>query len=56
VNDLEGLSRHAELRRIVVATSGGLIGYPAPAPRVVTADRHYGSVPSIGGLTKKPVA
>jgi len=48
VNDMAGLSRHAHLRRITVATPNGPVSYPAPAPIVVGDDRSYGAVPAIG--------
>ena len=56
VNDLQGLSRHSELRRIQVDTPHGEVAMPAPAARIMSAERRYGSVPSVGGATKKPVA
>jgi crotonobetainyl-CoA:carnitine CoA-transferase CaiB-like acyl-CoA transferase len=47
VNDMEGLSRHSELRRIPVETSGGPVSIPAPAP-VFSAPRVLGAVPALG--------
>jgi len=48
VNDLAALARHPHLRRIVLDTAGGPVSYPAPAPIVVGAPRHYGRAPSLG--------
>ena len=49
VNDMAALSSHPHLRRIAVATPGGPVSYPAPAPIVVGQVRHYGAVPALGG-------
>lgn len=49
INDMEGLSQHAHLRRMVVATSAGPISYPAPAPIVMGEERGPpGAVPRLG--------
>ncbi len=48
VNDTEGLSKHPELRRILVATPSGEVRYPAPAARFAGFERHYGAVPAVG--------
>ncbi|MEO4044858.1 CaiB/BaiF CoA-transferase family protein [Hoeflea sp. CAU 1731] len=48
VNDTEGLSKHPELRRILVKTPSGEARYPAPAARFAGAEREYGPVPAIG--------
>ncbi len=56
VNTMDDLSRHLHLRRITVATPAGDVTYPAPAPIVVGAPRHYGRVPAVGEDTTKPKA
>lgn len=48
VNDMAGLSRHRELKRIEVATPGGPVSVPRPAAVVAGAGREYGPVPGIG--------
>ncbi len=48
VNDTEGLSKHPELRRILVRTPTGDVRYPAPAARFAGSEREYGPVPSVG--------
>lgn len=48
VNDMAGLSGHPHLRRIEVDTPNGPVRYPAPAPVVARAPRHYRGVPSLG--------
>lgn len=49
VNDMDGLSRHAHLRRITVDTPHGPVAFPAPAPVIHGEARHYGPVPALGG-------
>jgi len=56
VNTMDDLSRHPHLRRITVATPAGEVTYPAPAPIVVGAPRHYGRVPAVGEDTAEPKA
>ncbi|MBW8640093.1 CoA transferase [Hoeflea sp. WL0058] len=48
VNDTEGLSKHPELRRILVKTPSGEVSYPAPAARFAGSERKYGPVPAVG--------
>ncbi|MFQ3622491.1 MAG: CaiB/BaiF CoA-transferase family protein [Acetobacteraceae bacterium] len=48
VNDVAGLSRHAVLRRIEVATEAGPVRYPAPPVAWAEGGRSYGPVPGIG--------
>jgi itaconate CoA-transferase len=48
LNDMAGLSRHPNLRRITVDTPGGPVSFPAPAPTVAGVERTYGSVPALG--------
>ena len=48
VNDLAGLVQHPHLRRIAVATAGGVTHYPAPPARRAGETRQYGAVPSLG--------
>ncbi len=50
LNDMAGLLRHPSLRRINVATPGGDVALPAPAPIVVGAPRSYGAVPALGSM------
>jgi formyl-CoA transferase len=59
INDMEGLSHHAHLRRMVVATSAGPTSYPAAAPIVVGEERAPpGAVPRLGenNLLQRPLA
>lgn len=49
VNDMAGLSSHAQLRRITVGTPNGPVSYPAPAPVFDGQDRVYGAVPALNG-------
>jgi itaconate CoA-transferase len=53
VNDPAGLARHPHLRRIAVATPGGVVHYPAPPARVAGETRRYGAVPALGEHTDK---
>ncbi|WP_313441086.1 CaiB/BaiF CoA-transferase family protein [Novosphingobium sp.] len=48
VNDMAGLSRHEQLRRITVETGGGTVSYPAPAAIFRGEERRYGPVPRLG--------
>ena len=48
LNDMAGLSAHPHLRRITVATPGGSISLPAPAPVIRGTRRTYGPVPALG--------
>lgn len=48
VNDMEGLSRHPELKRMEVDTPGGPIRFPRPGAVFVGAERQYGPVPALG--------
>ena len=48
VNTMADLAVHPHLRRIEVATPGGIVSYAAPATLVVGEPRHYGPVPAIG--------
>lgn len=48
VNDMEGLSRHPELRRILVPVPGGTAALPRPAAVFRGAERRYGPVPALG--------
>lgn len=52
VNDTASLAQHPHLRRIAVATPGGTVRCPAPAP-VRREPRHYGPVPALGEHTDK---
>lgn len=47
VNDMAGLSRHPQLRRITVDTPNGPVSYPAPAPLFAGETRNYGPVPAL---------
>ena len=48
VNTMADLAVHPHLRRIEVATPGGIVSYAAPAAIVVGEPRSYGPVPAIG--------
>ena len=48
VNTMADLAVHPHLRRIEVATPGGMVNYAAPATIVVGEPRSYGAVPAIG--------
>lgn len=50
VNDMAGLSAHPHLRRITVATPGGPVAMPAPAPVWHGETRHYGPVPALNPM------
>ena len=47
VNDMDGLSRHPQLRRITVDTPNGPVSYPAPGAVFVGEPRSYGAVPAL---------
>ena len=53
VNDVSGLSRHADLRRIEVATPTGPVVMPAPPARVANEEATFGPVPSVGEHSDK---
>jgi len=53
VNDSAGLAHHPHLRRIAVATPGGIIDYPAPPARWLGETRSYGAVPTLGEHTEQ---
>jgi formyl-CoA transferase len=53
VNDSAGLAHHPHLRRIAVATPGGVIDYPAPPARWYGESRRYGAVPALGEHTEQ---
>jgi crotonobetainyl-CoA:carnitine CoA-transferase CaiB-like acyl-CoA transferase len=48
VNDMEGLSRHPELKRIEIDTPGGPVSIPRPGALFAGAPRRYGPVPALG--------
>lgn len=48
VNDMQGLSRHPQLRRVTVETPEGPVAIPAPAPRFTTRRTTLLPVPAIG--------
>lgn len=48
LNDMGSLSAHPHLRRITVATPGGPVSFPAPAPVFMGTRRTYGPVPKLG--------
>ncbi|MEM9145739.1 MAG: CaiB/BaiF CoA-transferase family protein [Pseudomonadota bacterium] len=48
VNDMAGLSRHSELKRIVVHVPGGEASLPRPAAVFRGAERRLGPVPALG--------
>jgi itaconate CoA-transferase len=54
LNDMAGLARHANLRRITVDTPGGPVSVPAPAPIVVGVERRYGQVPALAPPSEHP--
>jgi itaconate CoA-transferase len=47
MNDMEALSKHPHLRRILVGTPNGTVSMPAPAPIWDGEDRHFGPVPEL---------
>lgn len=50
VNDMQGLSEHAELKRVEIETVGGIVTIPRPAAQVRSAPRSFGSSPKIGEM------
>ncbi len=48
VNDMDALSHHRELKRIVVDTPNGRVSFPRPGAVFRNADRRYGPVPAVG--------
>jgi itaconate CoA-transferase len=53
INDMAGLARHPQLRRITLNSPNGPISYPAPAPRRTGETRHYAAIPALGEHTRK---
>jgi itaconate CoA-transferase len=53
INDMAGLARHPQLRRMTLNSPNGPISYPAPAPRRVGETRHYAAIPALGEHTEK---
>jgi crotonobetainyl-CoA:carnitine CoA-transferase CaiB-like acyl-CoA transferase len=53
INDMAGLARHPQLRRITLNSPNGPISYPAPAPRRAGETRHYAAIPALGEHTQK---
>jgi formyl-CoA transferase len=51
LNDMAGLSRHPQLRRITVETEGGDVALPAPAPIIDGAVRAGKVAPRLGSHT-----
>jgi crotonobetainyl-CoA:carnitine CoA-transferase CaiB-like acyl-CoA transferase len=47
VNDVAGLARHPQLRRVLVETAAGMIPFVAPPARVVGMEDQFGAVPAI---------
>jgi itaconate CoA-transferase len=48
VNDVAGLSRHPDLRRVEIDTPTGPVAMPAPPARFAGEDAVLGSVPAVG--------
>jgi formyl-CoA transferase len=53
INDMAGLARHPQLRRMTLNSPNGPISYPAPAPRRAGETRHYAAIPALGEHTEK---
>jgi itaconate CoA-transferase len=53
INDMAGLARHPQLRRITLNSPNGPISYPAPAPRRAGETRQYAAIPALGEHTHK---
>jgi itaconate CoA-transferase len=53
INDMAGLARHPQLRRITLGSPGGAISYPAPAPQRAGETRHYRAIPALGEHTER---
>jgi crotonobetainyl-CoA:carnitine CoA-transferase CaiB-like acyl-CoA transferase len=51
VNEIAGLSRHGDLRRVEVATPSGPIAMPAPPARITGEEPVLGGVPALGEHT-----
>ena len=51
VNDMDGLARHPQLRRIEVPAPSGPVSYPAPPARRAGASQRFGAVPALGQHT-----
>jgi crotonobetainyl-CoA:carnitine CoA-transferase CaiB-like acyl-CoA transferase len=51
VNEVADLSRHADLRRVEVATPSGPVAMPAPPARVMGEKPALGPVPGLGEHT-----
>lgn len=47
VNDMQGLSDHPQLRRILIDTPNGGVSLPAPGPLWAGEERAYGAVPAL---------
>jgi itaconate CoA-transferase len=52
INDMAGLARHPQLRRITLDSPQGRISYPAPAPDRAGETRRYGAIPALGEHTE----
>ncbi|MCL4188564.1 MAG: CoA transferase [Rhodobacteraceae bacterium] len=52
VNDVAGLSAHPQLRRVDVATPGGIVRMPAPGARSADVAVELGPVPALGAHTR----
>lgn len=50
VNDMAGLSAHAQLRRITVESPNGPVSFPAPGAIFIGEERTYGSVPGLNPI------
>lgn len=53
VNDMDGLGKHPQLRRIEVPAPSGPVSYPAPPARREGAKPAFGAVPALGEHTDK---
>jgi formyl-CoA transferase len=51
VNDMNGLGKHPQLRRIEVMAPSGPVAYPAPPAQRSGACAHHGAVPTLGAHT-----
>ena len=47
VNDVAGLARHPQLRRVLVETAAGLVPFVAPPARVAGTEDRFGPVPTV---------
>ncbi|MFP7571803.1 CaiB/BaiF CoA transferase family protein [Marivita sp. S2033] len=50
VNDMAGLSSHAQLRRVTVDSPNGPVSFPAPGTVFVGEERSYGPVPALKAM------